>query len=255
MVLHKFFLASHLYYNNGMNPLFNTGMFGLSSGCPTCSRSDKCHSAPCKRDKCPKDECGCPEPFIELDEVPGKSAVYRVNDNGKTAIWDLRDGIKKAQTDTTLVSDVVNRLLRYTAERHTDTITAKDLGAILHLNDLGDVSTKGADDGAMMVFKKSDTCPDGCYGTNNVWEPFNALDEQTSAVAYGYGFDANGIPATIQQPANPNQYYNFGWNGKDKLSYAQPAEETAPILDSQGYAYQIYINPATKQPYYVKVKP
>lgn len=177
-----------------------------------------------------------------------------MNDNGKTTIWDIRYGILETQTDTSLVSDIVNRLLRFSAERHTDEITAKELGAILHLTDLGDVSTKGADDGAILVYKKGDKCPAGCYGTNNVWEPWNALEEQTTSAAYGYGFNANGSPVTLQQPANPNQYYNLGWNGNNQLSYAQPVEETAPIADSQGYAYQMYINPNTKQPYYVRVK-
>lgn len=238
-----------------MNPIFTSGISSISSGCPTHETCDKCHSTPCSCNKCPKDNCACPEPFIDLDEVPNKPGIYRVNDNGKIATWDLRKGIKETQTDTSLVIDIIKRLVRFTAERHTDTITAQELGVILHLNDLGDVSTKGAGDGAMMVFKKSDTCPAGCYGTSNVWEPWNALDEQTNSAVYGYGFDAEGKPVSLQQPANPNQYYNFGWNGNDKLSYTQPPEETAPIVDSQGYAYQMYINPATKQPYYVKVKP
>lgn len=240
-----------------MNPIFTTGMFGISPGCPTCNTCDKCHSNPCSCNKCQEESCACPKPFIDLDELPDEPAVYRVNDNGRTAIWDLRGGIKQGQTDTTLVSDIVNRLLRYTAERHTDTITAKDLGAILHLNDLGDVSTKGAEDGAMMVYKKTDTCPAGCYGTGNVWEPWNALDSDNivSSAAYAYGFNASGEPVTLQQPLNPNQYYNLGWNGNKQLSYTQPVEETAPILDSQGYAYQMYINPTTMQPYYIRIKP
>lgn len=240
-----------------MNPLFNAGKFGISPGCTTCDPCDKCHSNPCSCDKCPKDNCACPEPFIDLDEVPNKPAVYRVNDNGKTAIWDLRNGIRQGQTDTTVSINQVLRVLQHFAERHTDTITAQELGAILHLTDLGDVSTKGAEDGAMMVYKKSDTCPAGCYGTSNVWEPWNALDQDNivSSATYAYGFNANGQPVTLQQPLNPNQYYNFGWNGNNQLSYAQPAEETAPILDSQGYAYQMYINPTTKQPYVIKVRP
>lgn len=238
-----------------MNPFNLTGPIGIIPGCPTCNKCDKCQSNPCSCNKCPKDDCACPEPFIDLDEVPNKPAVYRVNDNGKTAIWDLRKGIKEGQTDTSLVTDIIKRLLRFTAERHTDTITASELGAILHLNDLGDVSTKGAENGAMMVYKKTDKCPEGCYGTSNVWEPFNALDEQASSVAYGYGFDANGVPATIQQPANTDQYYNLGWNGNRQLSYMQPQVQSAPILDNDGYAYQMYIHPRTKETYYVKVKP
>lgn len=233
-----------------MNPFNLSRPFGIIPGCDTCSPCDKKPSC----DPCKKQECACPEPFIDLDEIPNKAAVYRVNDNGKTAIWDLRKGIKEAQTDTSLVVDIIKRLLQFSAERHTDTITAQELGAILHLTDLGDVSTKGATNGAMMVYKQTDTCPAGCYGTGNVWEAWNALDEQASSAAYGYGFNADGVPVTLQQPANPNQYYNLGWNGNKQLSYAQPTEETAVIVDSQGYAYQQYLNPQTMQPYFVKVK-
>lgn len=235
-----------------MNPFFENRMFGFIPGCETCGEKP-CNSC----DKCHKEPCACPEPFLGVDWLgaeKGSGAVYRFNDNGKTVKVDFGPAIKAAQTDTSLVSDIVDRLLRFSAERHTDTITAQELGAILHLNDLGDVSTKGAENGSTMVYKKTDICGDGCVGTGNVWEPWNALESQARSVAYGYGFDANGNPLSIQQPANPNQYYNLGWNGNNQLSYAQPVE-SAPRLDSQGYAYQLYVDPATLQTYFVKVKP
>lgn len=231
--------------------LFNlSGPFGIIPGCGTCNQCDKCYSNPCK---CKK-SCAYPEPFIDLDEVPNKPAVYRVNDNGKTAIWDMRNGIKNGQTDTSLVVDIINRLLQYSAERHTDTITAQELGAILHLTDLGDVSTKGAENGAMMVYKQSDNCPAGCYGTGNIWEPFNALDEQVGSLSYVFGFNIDGVPATLQQPANANWFYNYGWNGNKQMSFHTPPYESAPILDDEGYDYQLHMNPRTGETYYTKVK-
>lgn len=191
-----------------------------------------------------------------ISKVADKLATYRFNTNGKTTVWSFEDGIVEAQTDTSLVADIIQRLLIFSAERHTDTITAAELGSILHLNDLGDVSTKGAENGAMMVYKKTDVCPPGCYGTSNIWEPWNALDtdNMVTSAAYAYGFDTNGEPVTIQQPRYPSQYYNLAWNGNNQLSYQQPPEESAPVVDGSGYAYQMYLNPSTKQPYYVKVK-
>lgn len=191
-----------------------------------------------------------------ISKVADRPAVYRFNVNGKTVVWDFEPAIVEAQTDTSLVADIVERLLRYSAERHTDTITAEELGAILHLNDLGDVSTKDADNGALMVYKKTDTCGAGCYGVNNTWEPWNALDtdNMVSSAAYAYGFDANGVPTTLQQPRYANQYYNLAWNGTNQLSYQQPQFRAAPSVDSDGNAYQLYVDPTTKQPYYVKVK-
>lgn len=228
-----------------MNPFYDTGI------CHTCHAQPKCGEC----NPCARRDCACPEPIFGIDKVAGKSATYRFNIDGLTVTWDFEPGILAAQTDTSLVVDIINRLLNYSAELHTDSISASELGSILHLNDLGDVSTKDADDGAMMVFKKSNTCPSGCIGTSNVWEPWNALDEQATSAAYGYGFDNSGHPVTLQQPTNPSQYYNLGWNGDNQLSYAQPVEETAPILDDNGKAWQMYLNPRTKQPYYVKVNP
>lgn len=236
-----------------MKPFYEAGVF--CSG-PVCEPCHKCHEAqPCGAcNKCHESTCACPEPILGISKVADKLATYRFNINGKTTVWSFEDGIVEAQTDTSLVADVVERLLRFSAERHTDTITASELGALLHLNDLGDVSTKGAENGAMMVYKKNDVCPAGCYGSNNIWEPWNALDEPVSSAAYAYGFDANGMPVSLQQPRYPSQYYNLAWNGANQLSYQQYQEQSAPIPDSNGYAYQMYVNPTTKSPYYVKVK-
>lgn len=234
-----------------MKPFYEAGTFCTGPACEVCH---KCGQNPCSCKKCHKEGCAYPEPFLDIDKVPNTEAVYRINDNGKTAKWDMGPGVKAAQTDTSLVADIINRLLKFSAERHTDTITAQELGEILHLTDLGDVSTKGAENGAMMVYKKNDTCPTGCYGTSNVWQAWNALAEQAESVSYGYGFNANGEPASLQQPSNPDQYYNLGWNGNRQLSYAQPAFETAVVTDTEGFAWQMYIHPRTMQPYYVKVK-
>lgn len=241
-----------------MNPFYEPGTMCAGPACEPCKKKhDNCHEcSTCGGngcDKCKKPTCACPEPFLAIDKVPTKDATYRINDNGKTALWDIKPAIIKGQTDTSISINSVLRVLQYFAERHTDTITAQELGSMLHLNDLGDVSTKGAEDGAMMVFKKNDTCPTGCYGTSNIWEPWNALDEQTSSVTYGYGFNAQGQPATLQQPTNTSQYYNLGWNGNNQLSYTQPVESDYR-LDSGGYYYQLCLDPNTKQTYYKKVK-
>lgn len=234
-----------------MNPFYDAGTFCTGPACEPCK---KCGSNPCSCHKCDEHPCGCPEPVMGIDKVPTKPATYRFNINGRTTRFDFAKGIYDAQTDTSLIADVVDRLLRFSAERHTDTITAQELGSILHIADLGDVNTQGAEDGALMVYQKSNTCGEGCVGTANVWKAWNALDSQQPSVAYPAGFDSKGNIASIQQPANPTQYYNLGWNGANQLSFAQPTEETAVIPDTDGYAYQMYLNPITKQPYYVKVK-
>lgn len=234
-----------------MNPFYESGIPVVGLGvCGSCGGVGCSECSPCH-----KNSCGYPEPIFGIDRVQDTPAAYRLNINGKTVTWDLQPGIYDGQTDTTLVIDLVNRLLQFSAERHRDSISASELGSILHLNDLGDVSTKGVEDGSMMVYRKSDNCGNGCFGTNNVWEPWNALDEQTSSAAYAAGYNATGNPVSIQQPPNADQYYNLCWNKGGQLSYAQVTEASELRLDAEGYAYQQYIDPTTKEPYYIKVKP
>lgn len=235
-----------------MNPFYKAGTFCTGPACEPCK---DCYEGCNSCDPCKKKKCACPEPVLGIDKVADKLAAYRFNLSGKTVTWDFQPGIYEAQTDTTLIVDIVNRLLQFSAERHTDSITAEQLGSILHLNDLGDVSTKGASDGSMLVYKKNDTCPAGCYGTNNVWEPWNALDGQVASASYVAAYDANGNPVSIQQPANPSQYYNLSWNKDNQLSYVQVTEASELRLDADGYAYQQYIDPNTKEPYYIRIKP
>lgn len=233
-----------------MNPFYDAGTFCYGPACQPCK---ECGVNPCN--SCRKPSCAYPEPILDIDRVQGTPSTYRFNINGKTVTKDWLPGIQDGQTDTSLIVDVIDRLLQFSAERHTDSITAEQLGSILHLNDLGDVSTKGADNGSMMIYKKTDTCSAGCYGTNNVWEPWNALDEQVSSAAYAFGFNTEGSPVSIQQPANPNQYYDFGWHGVNQLGFGQTVEASELRLDSDGYAYQQYVDPSTREPYYIKVKP
>lgn len=235
-----------------MNPFYEAGTICIGPACGAYRDFHK-HCNTC--DPCHKSSYGYPEPISGIDKVAGKAATYRFNLSGKTVAWDFKPGIYEGQTDTSLIVDIIGRLLRFSAERHTDSITAEQLGSILHLNDLGDVSTKNADNGSMMVYKKNDTCPAGCFGTNNTWEPWNALDEQVSSAAYAFGFDADGLPVSIQQPANPNQYYDFGWHGANQLGFSQTVEASDFRLDADGYYYMDCIDPNTKEHYYVKRKP
>lgn len=249
-----------MLYNKDMNPIYEYGKTCLGPVCDACRKcgfTSCSHTDQSKCGNCHKKACACPEPFLDIDKVKGKTAVYRVNDNGKTTELDLYPGIQEGQTDTALVVDIIKRLLRFSAERHTDTITASELGAILHLNDLGDVSTKGAENGSTLVYKKTDKCGEGCVGTGNEWVPWNALDadSQVQSAAYAFGYDRDGNPVTLQQPSDPDQFYNVAWNGSKQLSYSQYAEATALRLDSAGFAWQPYIDPKTKEIYYVKVKP
>lgn len=179
--------------------------------------------------------------------LPDNISVLRFNIDGKRADYDFANLIYQNQSDTSLVADSINRVLTYMAERHMDAISAQELGAIFHLADIGDVATSGATNGSMLVYQKNNDCAEGCVGTQNTWKIWNALDEQLSSATYPMVFDQAGKPHVIEQPAEPNRYYQLGWNAQNQLSYSQvPVVTTAPI-GTDGKKLAVYVDPATNQ--------
>lgn len=180
----------------------------------------------CKRNCC-DNPCKCPEPFLGVYESDYRPGIVTFNIDGKTADWNGKHYVESMQTDTSLVADIIDRLLRFSAERHTDTITAKELGSILHLADIGDVDAHKADQGSLLTYKKNNNCAEGCVGTHNTWEAWNALDNQVQSMHLAMGFDPDGNPLSLATPQNPNRTYLLGWNGKNQVSYFTVTEATA----------------------------
>lgn len=195
-----------------------------------------------------KQPCAYPTPFLGIEGVPNNIGVVRFNINGKRADFDYTNLVYQTQSDTTLVANIIDRLLTYTAERHTDTITASELGSILHLADLGDVSTDKAQTGSFLVYQKDSNCGEGCKGLQDTWKIWNALNEQVSSATYPAVFDANGAPQALERPANPNQYYQYGWNAQNGLGYTQiPIVDASRVVGTNGKKIALYQDPTTKQ--------
>lgn len=187
-------------------------------------------------------------PFLGVEQLPNYPAVVRFNIDGKRADFDYTNLVYQTQSDTTLVADIINRLLTYTAERHTDTITAAELGTILHLADLGDVSTDRAQTGSLLVYQKNSNCGEGCKGLSDTWKVWSALNEQVNSATYPAVFNAEGVPQVLERPANPNQYYQYGWNAQNGLSYSQiPIVDASRVVGSDGKKIALYQDPLTKQ--------
>lgn len=191
--------------------------------------------------------CACPTPAFGICEVPDNIGVLRYNVLGKRYDYDYSDLIYQVQTDTSLLADSAKRVLRYMAERHIDSLSAQELGAILHLADLGDVTTKGAVDGSMLVYQKNSNCGEGCTGTGDTWKIWSALDEQISSATYPMVFNGEGKAKVLEQPAHPNQYYQLGWNGKSQLSYSQIPIVSTPPVGTDGKKLAVYVDPTTQQ--------
>lgn len=203
-----------------------------------------CNRKPCKH--CDT-SCGCPAPFLGITQLPDNISVLRFNIDGKQTDYDFANLIYQNQSDTSLHADAINRVLTYMAERHMDSISAQELGAIFHLADMGDVTTKGAEDGSMLVYQKGTNCGEGCTGVGSVWKVWSALDEQVSSASYLMAANNSGVPVTLQRPAQPSQYYQLGWNAANQLSFSQiPVVSTAPVgTDNKKLA--VYVDPRSQQ--------
>lgn len=191
---------------------------------------------------CEKPKCGCKKPTLEIDEVPESVSALRFNFNGVSVWYDYDNLVYQTQTDTILSADAANRVLKYMAERHIDTISAKELGAVLHIADLGDVDITGISNNALFVYQKDSNCAEGCEGINNSWIAWNSESYPTTSLQTVMGFDATGNPLALSPPANTNQYYMLGWNAGNKLSYVKPVQ-----FNDITNAAPLYVNKTTGQ--------
>lgn len=171
----------------------------------------KCHR--------PQDECGCARPVLEVSRRDDQSVVLKFNVNGVTTEYDMADIIYDGQSDTSLSVEIAKRVLKFVAERHIDTLSAAEIGSILHMGDLGDVSTKGAETGSQLVYRKDDTCGEGCFGTSNQWEIWNARDNTTDNLVYLGGYNADGSLLALRRPVDPSKYSLLGWNADRQVSW------------------------------------
>lgn len=185
---------------------------------------------------------------------PDRPGVVKFNLDGHTEFFDFSDIVTSSETDTFLRVDKVSRILKYLAEGHTNNISAKDLGSILHLGDLGDVDMGDVEQNSILVYQKNSDCGQGCDEISNQWIAWNATDNLEDAAKTIMGFDDNDSPVAIQPPVHTDQHYLLGWRAGNKAGYEQPVEVSAPSVDSDGYSQLLFMNPTTKQIEAFKVK-
>lgn len=192
-------------------------------------------------------------PFFGIEQKPGSISELMYNVNGVTSTWDYSSIVEQNQTDTSISVKSIERVLKYAAERHIDTISAKELGSILRLSDIGDVDSSDIKNNSMLVFRKDGEC---AYGDqNNSWVAFNADEHQSTNLTSLMGYDAEYKPQAISTPVHANQYYQLGWNAQNKLSYSQPVEAVSAPIDTDGKVLQLFLDPMTKQIVFVRKDP
>ena len=193
-----------------------------------------------------KDPCGCAEPVFSIEAMPDDPTVLRFNVNGKSVWYDFDPVIKDGETATTLVVDGVNRTLNHYGERSTQTITAKELGAILHLADIGDIDSNSIKDNGILNYRKNDNCPEGCVGTSNNWVSSTALDEDVASSSMNYlsGADPDGKLKSLTPPSDATTFSYLAWKAANKIGWTKPTVvSTPPVKD--GKVAQLYLDENT----------
>lgn len=141
---------------------------------------DYCNNNPCGCDKCRPAKYGCD---FQIMANPYDASIWNVTINGATTRVKIP---KIAETDTKLSASYTNATLTYNAEKHIDTITGAQLGALINMEDLRDAETANADSCDLLVYNPyCDNCGDGCKPKNARWRNYHIPDADDCEVELG----------------------------------------------------------------------
>lgn len=200
----------------------------------------------CKKDcdPCHKPKCGCAEPVFSVEAMPDDPTTLRFNVNGKSVWYDFSPVVRAGETSTALSVDAVARTLNYLGEKTNNTISARELGAILHVADLGDVDANSIKDYGILNYRVESDCGEGCEGLSNGWRADNPIDLGAEELEYVLGSDADGKMASLMPPTDTTKFNYVAWAGAGKVKYVTPTV-VATVPDDGTYKYPLYLDPAT----------
>ena len=198
-------------------------------------------------------KCGCPEQIPSIEDDTTRPAYLRFNLGGRSVWHDFTSVVKGAETCTTLKPNITARALIYDAECGRQTISAPELGSILHLADIGDVDATTIKDNAILVYKKDANCGENCDGKNG-WVGMDPSEETGESLDYVMGSDANGRVGSLQPPTATNKYRYLAWAAGNKASWTRPkTAATAPRdPDDPKKVWRVYMDPSTEELVVVK---
>ena len=196
-----------------------------------------------KCNKC-KEPCGCAEPVFSIEAMPDDPDLMRFNINGKSVWYDWEPVTKAGETCTTVNIDAVNRTLNYHGECSDQTISAKELGSILHLGDLGDVNADTITDNGILNYRKTGDCGEGCEGIGDGWVSSNPIEVGGESLDYILGSDADGKMKSLMPPTDTTTFSYLAWAAQDKAKWVKPTQVSA-IPDDGTYKYPLYLDPAS----------
>ena len=201
---------------------------------------------------CKKEVCGCAEPVFSVEAMPDDPTTLRFNVNGKSVWYDFEPVVKAGETCTTLNIDGVNRTLNYHGECSDQTISAQELGAILHLGDLGDVDANSITDNGILNYRKTGDCGPDCEGTGDGWVSSNPVEVSGTSLDYILGSDSDGKMASLMPPTDTTTFSYLAWAAQNKAMWKTPTVVSTAPVDSDGKVWRLYLDPTTKEIVVVK---
>lgn len=213
-----------------------------------------CNNCKCNN-HCKKDcgnPCGCAEPVFSVEAMPDDPTVLRFNVNGKSVWYDFTSVVRAAETCTTLNIDAVNRTLNYHGECSDQTLTAKELGSILHLGDLGDVDADSITDNGILNYRKTGDCGEGCEGIGDGWVSSNPVEVGGTSLDYILGSDSDGKMKSLVPPTDTTTFSYLAWAAQNKAKWTKPTIVSTAPVDSNNKVWRLYVDPNTYELVIVK---
>lgn len=182
--------------------------------------------------------------MFDVEAMPDDPTTLKFNVNGKTVWYDFEPVVKEGETCTTLTVDTVSRTLNYLGECGENTITAKELGSILHLADIGDVNANSISDNGILNYRKSADCGEGCEDAGAGWTASSPLKIASSSLSYILGSDSDGKLTSLMPPTDTTTFSYLAWAAQNKIKWVKPTVvSTPPVKD--GKVAQLYLDENT----------
>ena len=232
-------------YNQSMNP-FCLSCGGPLGGCGHCGQCQP--DCGCKK-KCPR-PCGCPESILSIEADTTDAAYLRFNLGGRSVWYDFTPVVKAAETCTHLSANKVERSLDYDSECGRQSITARELGSILHVADIGDVDETTIKDNAVLVYRKDAHCGENCDGKNG-WIGVDITEEGDTSLDYIMGSDDKGDVKSLMPPAATDKFSYLVWGANDKVKWARIREATAAPRYEDNKVARLYLDKDSGEIIYV----
>ena len=171
---------------------------------------------------CKKEICGCAEPVFSVEAMPDDPTILRFNVNGKSVWYDFKSVVEAGETCTTANINAVDRTFNYHGECSDQSISAKELGSIIHLGDLGDVDANTITDNGILNYRKTGDCGEGCEGIGDGWVSSNPIEIGGESLDYILGSDSDGKMKSLMPPTDTTTFSYLAWAAQGKVKWVKP---------------------------------